>query len=165
MTTLLDIGPLTEEVEIRGAKLTVEGLSAGHLFQLFNDFPDMKKLLGNKDGDPKEVFLSLAPELIAKIIATVTGSQHDPQAEMKAMSLGAGDQLTILLAMQRLSFPSGIGPFVDGVTKLMTSASENLPTMPLATSSDSTTDSHVRFSASLQTDTPGMMRGHARRAN
>ncbi len=165
MTTLLDIGPLTEEVEIRGKKLTVQGLSAGHLFQLFNDFPDMRKMMDRKEGDPKEIFMSLAPELIAKIIAMVTGSPHDKQAEMAAMGLGAGDQLTILLAMQRLSFPNGIGPFVDGVTKLMTSASENLPTMPLATSSNSTTDSHVRFSASLQTDTPGMMRGHARRAN
>ena len=165
MTTLLDIGPLTEEVEIRGVKLTVHGLSAGHLFQLFNDFPDMRKLLDKKEGDPKEIFMSLAPELIAKMIAMATGSPHDKQAEMKAMALGAGDQLAIMLAMQRLSFPNGIGPFVDGVTKLMTSTSEGLPTIPLPISSNSTTDSPVRFSASLQTDTPGMMRGHQRRAN
>lgn len=165
MTTLLDIGPLTEEVEIRGTKLTVHGLSAGHLFQLFNDFPDMRKMLDSKQGNPQEVFMSLAPELIAKIIAMATGSPHDAKAEMAAMGLGAGDQLTILLAMQRLSFPNGIGPFVDGVTKLMTSTSAGLPTTPLANSSNSKTDSPVRFSASLQTDTPGMMRGRAPRAN
>jgi hypothetical protein len=165
MVSLLDIGPLTEEVEIRGKKLTVQGLSAGHLFQLFADFPDMRKLLDAKQGNPQEVFMSLAPELIAKIIAMVTGSPHDKKAEMSAMALGAGDQLTILLAMQRLSFPNGIGPFVDGVTKLMTSTSETLTMTGLPTSSSSTTKSAAAFNASLQMDTPELMRGPARRAN
>jgi hypothetical protein len=168
MASLLDIGPLTEEVEIRGTKVTVQGLSAGHLFQLFNDFPDMRKLLDKGQGDPKEIFMSLAPELIAKIIAMVTGTPHDAKAEMAAMSLGAGDQLAILLAMQRLSFPSGIGPFVDGVTKLMTSTSEisaELPKTVQPPSESSTTSSPAPFNASLQTDTPGMLHGRARRAN
>jgi hypothetical protein len=169
MASLLDIGPLTEDVEIHGVKLTVQGLSAGHLFQLFNDFPDMRKLLDNKNGDPKEIFLSLAPELIAKIIAMVTGSPHDKQAEMQAMALGAGDQLAIMLAMQRLSFPNGIGPFVDGVTKLMTSTSEMSVALPKTgspnPSASSTTSSPAPFNASLQMDTPGMLHGRARRAN
>jgi hypothetical protein len=165
MASLLDIGPLTEDVEIRGVKLTVHGLSAGHLFQLFNDFPDIGKLVTSKEGDAKEIFRSLMPEMIGKIIAMVTGNPHDQQAELQAMSLVAGEQLEILQAMQRLSFPNGIGPFVEGITKLMTSTSAGMPTIPLKMSSKSTTESAPAFSASLQMDTPGILHGRTRRAN
>ena len=73
MTSLLDIGPLTEEVEVRGVKLEVQGLTAGHIFQLFAEFPDMRKLLDSKQGNAQEVMLTLAPDLIAKIIAMAVG--------------------------------------------------------------------------------------------
>ena len=52
MTSLLDIGPLTEEVEIRGTKLNIQGLTAGHLFQLFAEFPEMRKILELQAGQP-----------------------------------------------------------------------------------------------------------------
>lgn len=169
MTSLLDIGPLTEEVEIRGTKLEVQGLTAGHLFQLFAEFPDMRRLLDAKKGNPQDVMLSLAPDLIAKIIAIATGQPHNKETEAKAKTMGAGDQLSILAAVQRLSFPEGIGPFVDRVTKLLTSSSAGLSpilaTPPLPASSNSSTSSPASFSASLQTDTPAGMRGHARRDN
>jgi len=164
MTSLLDIGPLTEEVEIRGTKLTIQGLTAGHLFQLFSEFPDMRKLLDAKSGNPQEVLLSLAPDLIAKIIAMATGSPHDKAAEAKAKTMGASDQLTIISAVQQLSFPEGIGPFVDRVTRLMVAQTESFSTASPA-SSNSTTTSRAAFSASLQTDTPAGLRGVARRVN
>lgn len=169
MTSLLDIGPLTEEVEIHGTKVTVQGLTVGHLFQLFAEFPEMRKLLDTKQGSPQEVFLGLAPDLIATIIAMVTGSPHDKEVEAKVKTMGAGDQLNILLAMQRLSFSEGIAPFVNGVTKLMTSTSAGLSTKASTTasadSSTNSTKSPAAFSASLQMDTPETMRGHVRRVN
>jgi hypothetical protein len=166
MSSLLDIGPLTDQVEIRGNKITVQGLSAGHLFQLFNDFPEMRKMFDSK-GDAKEVFLSLAPELIAKVIAMATGKPHDKQAEMQAMALGAWEQGVILLAVQQMTFPRGIGPFVDMVTKLMTSTSSVSTESKTGTpdSESSMIDSPAQFSASLQMDTPGMLHGRARRVN
>jgi hypothetical protein len=162
MASLLDIGPLTEEVEVRGVKLQVQGLTAGHLFQLIAEFPEMRKMVGNKEGSPQEVFLSLAPELIAKIIAMALGKPRDQETETKAMLMGAGDQLNIIMAVQRLTCPDGIGPFVDRMTALMTSA---IPKTALPSSSKPTTASPAPFSASLQTDTPAGLRGHARRAN
>lgn len=164
MTSLLDIGPLTEEVELQGVKITVQGLTAGHIFQLFSKFPDMRKLIDNKQGNPQEVLLTLAPELIAKIIAMATGHPNDKAIEDKAMTMGAGDQVAILAAIQRLSFRDGIGPFVDRVSALMTSAATGLQPRS-QTSLNSTTASPVPFNASLQTDTPPGMRGHARRVN
>ena len=93
MTSLLDIGPLTEEMELHGVKLTIQGLTAGHIFQLFSKFPDMRKLLDAKQGSPQEVMLTLAPELIAKIIAMATGQSNNKEIEAKAKTMGAGDQL------------------------------------------------------------------------
>jgi hypothetical protein len=166
MTSLLDIGPLTEEVEIRGTKLTVQGLTAGHLFQLFADFPDMRKLLQVGAGSPQDVMLQLAPDLIAKIIAIATGSPNDKEVEAKAKTMGASDQLAIIAAIQRLSFPDGIGPFVERITTLMGSvAPTGLPVMASLDSLKSTTSSRALSSASLQTDIPGMLHGHVRRAN
>lgn len=162
MTSLLDIGPLTEEVEVRGVKLEVQGLTAGHLFQLFAEFPEMRKLIGTKQGDLQAVFLGLAPELIAKVIAMALGKPRDKETEAKVMTMGAGDQLNIIMAVQRLTCPEGIVPFVERVTSLMTSVN---PKTPSPVSSKSTASSPAPFSASLQMDTPEQMRGHARRVN
>lgn len=166
MTSLLDIGPLTEEVEIRGTKLDIQGLTAGHLFQLFAEFPDMRKLLESGEGDPQTTLLNLAPDLIARIIAIATGASGNKEVEAKAKTMGATDQLAILSAVQRLSFKDGIGPFLDRINQLMGST---LMSDPLATvslpSAKSSTKSRALSSASLQTDTPGMLRGQAPRAN
>jgi hypothetical protein len=162
MATLLDIGPLTEDVEVRGVALTVQGLTAGHIFQLFAEFPEMRKMVENKQGNPQDIMLGLAPELIAKMIAMALGEARNAEVEAKVKTMGAGDQLTILAAVQRLSFPDGIGPFVDRVTAIMTSAA---PKMALVNSSNSTTSSPAAFSASLQMDTPGLIHGRQHRAN
>lgn len=165
MISLLDIGPLTEEVEVRGVKLNVQGLTAGHIFQLFAEFPDMRKMIDTKQGNPQQVMLSLAPELLGKIIAMALGEAGNKEVEAKAMTMGAGDQLNIISAIQRLSFSDGIGPFVERVTALMNAVSATSPTTRSATSSNSTTKSPAAFNASLQMDTPGMIPGRARRAN
>lgn len=164
MTSLLDIGDLTEEVEVRGVKLTVQGLTAGHLFQLFSEFPDMRKMMEGKKGDATQIMLGLAPELIAKVIAMALGHPHDKDIEARAMSIGAGDQMLVISAVLRLTFADGFGPFVERITKIMQSAAiqSSPPPMP---SSNSMTRSPAPFSASLQTDIPAGMHGHSRRVN
>jgi len=165
MASLLDIGPLTEDVEIRGTKLTVQGLTAGHLFQLFAEFPEMRKLLQMGEGSPQEVMLQLAPDLIAKIIAIATGTPGNSEVEAKAKTMGASDQLAVIAAVQRLSFPDGLGPFVERVTQLMGSAVATLPGAVLPNSANSTMKSPAPFNASLQLDTPNPLSGRARRDN
>jgi hypothetical protein len=167
MTSLLDIGPLTEEVEIRGKNLTVQGLTAGHLFQLFADFPEIRKLIDGKHSSPQEMLLMMAPDLIGKIIAMSLGEHGNKAVEDKAKQLGADDQLIFLTAIQRLSFKDGIAPFVDRITALLQPlTTTTVPMMGLkGGSGDSTTRSPSASLASLQMDTPEMMRGPARRAN
>lgn len=154
MSSLLDLGPLTEQVEVRGVDLTVRGLTAVNLFKLFSEFPNLQLSL-DQLGSPGSKMLDLAPELIAKIIAMATGSPGDKAVEDKAMELGAADQLKILGAVQRLSFPQGLVPFVDEMTRLMGTQ----PSMEQGNSS------HAPSSGALQTDSPGMTRGTSPRVN
>jgi hypothetical protein len=163
MSSLLDLGPLTEEVEIRGVKLQVQGLSTASLFKLFAEFPDMTQMMADA-GNAGSVMLSLAPDLIAKIIAIATGSPGDAAMEEKARTLGAADQMQILMAVQRLSFPQGFGPFVNQLTNLMGSEWTAATTLS-EPSAESATNSHADSSGSLQTESVGMTRGLSPRAN
>lgn len=160
MNSLLDLGPLEEEVEVRGIKLTVHGLTASDLFKIFSQFPDMRQMI-EQLGTPGAVMMNLAPDVVAKVIAIVTGSPGDKDVEAKAKLLGAADQMMILSAVQRLSFPQGFGPFVSQVTKLM--GTDALT--PSVTGSGQGNSSHDASSAALQTDSPGLTRGTSPRVN
>jgi hypothetical protein len=154
MAGLLDLGPLTEELEVRGVKLTVRGLTAANLFKLFSEFPDMQKLL-EQMGTPGAVMMNMAPDAFAKVIAISTGMPGSKEAEDNARELGAADQLAILSVVMRLSFPQGFGPFVEQVTKLMGMDAKTLS----GTSTKQGNSSHDASSAALQTDSPGLTRG------
>jgi hypothetical protein len=153
MASLLDLGPLTEQVEVRGVQLTVRGLTAANLFKLFSEFPGLPQAMqqiGDANATP---ILDLAPDLLAKIIAMATGSPGNKEVEDKAKELGAADQMAILGAVQRLSFPQGFVPFVNEMTRLM------------GTETNQGNSSRAPSSASFQTDSPGMTRGDSPRAN
>jgi hypothetical protein len=151
MNSLLDLGPLVEEVKIRGVKLTVRGLTAASLFKLFAEFPDMQQALAQM-GTGSSAMLELAPDLFAKVIAIATGSPEDEAIIAKARELGAADQIAILSVVQKLTFPQGFGPFVDQITRLMVM---DTPTQ----SSAQGNLSHAPSNAALQTDSPGLTRG------
>lgn len=160
MASLMDLGPLTEDVEIRGVTLTVRGLTASDLFRVFSQFPDVQTLVVQL-GSPGAVMMNLAPDALAKIIASSLGYSNDPKAEQKAKDLGVADLLTILEVVQRLSFPHGFGPFVERLIKV-----GGTPAIDLSQSSDAQeTSSPEGSNAALQTDSPGMMRGTSPRVN
>jgi hypothetical protein len=157
MNSLLDLGPLTEEVDIRGVKLTVRGLTAASVFKLFAEFPNMQQALAEM-GTSGSSMLELAPDLFAKVIAIATGSPDDAAVIAKARELGATDQMAILSVVQKLSFPQGFGPFVDQMARLMVM---DTPTQSSAPGNSS----HAPSNAALQTDSPGLTRGASPRAN
>jgi hypothetical protein len=157
MSSLLDLGPLTEEVEVRGVKLTVRGLTAASLFKLFSEFPNLQQALAQM-GTANTDMLELAPDLFAKVIAIATGSPDDAAIIAKARELGAADQMAILSVVQKLSFPQGFGPFVDQITRLM------VMDTPIPSSGQGNS-SHAPSNAALQTDSPGLTRGASPSAN
>lgn len=138
MASLLDIGPLTETVVIRGISLDVSGVSAGDLFKLITKFPEFRKLIGggsSADITPDKL-VSLGSDVAAVIIAMVTGQGGNKEVEEKARGLSAGEQVAIIGAGFKMTFPFGVTSFVDQLTALSAStgqknpqidSSENLP--------------------------------------
>jgi len=120
----------------------------------------MGQTMGQLGGNAAAL-LNMAPRLIAKVIAMVTGSADSKEVEEMAANMSAADQLLILGAMQRLTFPRGLGPFVDEITKFV----GPMPTILSASTGAPVNSSQEPSSASLQTESPGMTRGRSPRAN
>lgn len=154
MASLLDIVNLTETVKVRGVDLEVSGVSAGDLFRLITRFPEFKEMIGgNSSGITPEKLVSLGSDVAATIIAMVTGSSGNLQAEAKAKQLSAGEQVEIVSVGFKLTFPRGIGPFVDQLTSLAASIS------PEKTQIESSSILQERSVASLNSDTDLSLRG------
>jgi hypothetical protein len=174
MSSLLDVGPLTEEVTVRGTKVTCYGVSAGGLFYLINNYPEIRSLMERKVADLNvEDLLEKAQSAISAVIAIGTTDPEEYTANTKewkevvlkaasrANTLGVSDQLNAVSAIFRLTFPEGTGPFVTRINA-MTEAFNTTMTTP---TTESVTKSPARSNASFQTDSVGIARGAVRRDN
>jgi hypothetical protein len=149
MTSLLDIGPLTEEVSVKGVKLTVSGISAIDIFNLIRRFSEIRNLIEGKEATSAEGVMTMAPDAVAAMIAACTGTPGNPEAEMKAKQLGVGDQLAIIEPALRMTFrEGGIGPFVEQIQAITKLIGVVAATGELATSSPEAS------SGALQRDMP-----------
>lgn len=137
MVGLLDIGETTTLVEIRGQQLGISGIPLEGLVALLSRFPDLRKILDRRASeiDPEEM-LKLAPEIVAAVIAAGIdeGEAADPKneklrakREKVAASLGVGEQLTVISAIFKATFPQGVGPFVEGLAALSSGSPVSAP--------------------------------------
>lgn len=116
--SLLDIGPLWENVPITGGKsLKVYGVSAKGIFLVFQKFPEVMKWFKGGKLDLK-LLIDQAPDAIAGVIAAGCGLPGNVKAEERAGMLGVESQLDVLEAITRLSFKAGFGPFVLRIVAL-----------------------------------------------
>jgi hypothetical protein len=114
MVSLVDIADLSKIVPIRGQDIAVTGVSAEGLAHLINEFPEVRSLMAGRGVDLSlEGILSLAPKVLAAIIAAGTGSPGDKAVEAKAGSLGVGEQAELILAILEVTFPQGIQSFAQ----------------------------------------------------
>ena len=119
MVSLLDIANQQKTVTIREKDVAVFGISAQDIVYLFGKFPELRLLMSGKQADlTPETLLKLAPGAVAAAIAAGTGSAGDEQAEAVAARLGLGEQLDLLAAIFDLTFPQGVGPFVQKLDAL-----------------------------------------------
>lgn len=120
MTSLLDIGPLTENVPIRGKTIEVSGLSALAMFELLRDIPELRRLMAQKaiDANQAASLITQLPAAVGGIIAAATGHLGDKDHIAAAMKLSADEQLSFIEAISRLTFPRGIKSFLDGLFAL-----------------------------------------------
>lgn len=168
MTSLLDIGPLTEEVSVGGKSVTVYGVTPEGFFYLLHKFPLLAEMFsgGQKNIDPDSLRV-VAPESIAYVLAVATTSrsfmsQKDWLAIVEstanvAMNLPAHYQMAIFHAAIRLTFPDGIGPFMEAVDRLAESINRvSGQEVPVMTSSKPSR-------SGFATDSRGMRLGKAAR--
>ena len=167
MTSLLDIGPLTEEVSVGGAKVTVYGVSPEGFFYLLQKFPLLQELMGSGKEVSMEALREVAPASIAYALAVATTSRSYMTQQQwldiveatanVAMNLSAHHQMSLFQSALRLTFPEGIGPFMKGVEAL----AENINRISGTTVSDTTSSKPSR--SGFATDSRGMRLGQARR--
>lgn len=133
MTSLLDIGPLTEEVTVNGKQVSVYSVTPEGFFYLLEKFPALQKLMSSGGLDVAKL-REVAPTSIAYAIAVATTdrSQYKVSANWLvdvqraadvAINIGAHYQMALFQAVLRMTFPDGIGPFMRAVEELASSIS------------------------------------------
>jgi hypothetical protein len=127
MADLLDIAPSTavEVVKIDGLRVKVRGVSVDAIASIVARFPELKLLASGSSGD------SFLPRLIqgcgaavGPIIAAGCGHLANESYEQHAAMLLPEHQMKFLKAIFGLTFPNGIGSFVEELTGLIGGAGE-----------------------------------------
>jgi hypothetical protein len=131
MAGLVDIAPATETVTIRGTAIEVYGVSAAGVAHLLARFPALRQLMSGVEASADDL-MALAGEAVAPVIAAGTGAPGDADAEAAAGRLSIDEQADLLSAIFRLTFPQGVGPFVEKLGALAGSAAS--PAVPASKS-------------------------------
>lgn len=149
MATLRDCGRLTEEVTLEsGDVLTVRGLPARAFFELIAKYPQIQRFFGGADMDLGQLVIQL-PDAVSIIIVAATGKMGDPEDIVAAEHLGVTDQLAIIQAAWKLSFPRGVKSFIDALV-----GSVNDLTSAVNSTRAVDTKLPEGFSSASATDTP-----------
>jgi hypothetical protein len=122
MADLLDIAPQTavEIIKIDGRRIKVRGISVSTLATLVARFPKLKDLLQGDFGDSFVLrLIEGVGSATSAIIAAGCGHFGDAEYEQSVENLLPEHQLKLLKAIFGLTFPNGIGFFVEELTSLM----------------------------------------------
>lgn len=167
MTSLLDIGPLTEEISVGGRTVTVYGVTPEGFFYLLAKFPALQQLFTDSGSVTMDDMMAVAPASVAHSLAVATtprGEYKTPaewaraveRASEVALNLSAHHQMALFQAALNLTFPDGIGPFMEAVTNLAESLNRvSGKTVPV-------TKSSKPLRSGLSVDSRGMRVGRAR---
>lgn len=128
MPGLLDVARSTRFVSVGEVRVDVPGVSAKGLAVLFSRFPVFRELFAGREPDlTPDAIVSLAPDVVAAVIAAGTGSPGLYEAEEAAASLSLADQLALVEAILDATIPGGVGPFVERLTRLAASVGGSDP--------------------------------------
>jgi hypothetical protein len=153
MAGLLDIGPLTETVDVNGVPVEVFGVSAKGVLHVISHFPELREMVSGREVDASRL-MEMGGEAVAAIIAAGCGLPGNAEAEEVAGRLGVDSQADLLAAILRLTLPKGVGPFVEKLTALAgtISVEQRSATAPAGSSRKRSTNSSA---ADTPAPTPG----------
>jgi hypothetical protein len=119
MADLLDIAPSTasEAVWIDSVRVTVRGISVDAIASIIARFPELKSLINGGDIVPR--LIEGCGAAVGPIIAAGCGHIADEKYEQHAAKLLPEHQMKFLKAIFGLTFPNGIGSFVQELTGLI----------------------------------------------
>lgn len=118
--SLADLAPATVNVTVRGVETPVRAIALGDLAGLLLRFPQVRALLSGGIAEVSSLF-GLASDAVAAILAMALGHGGDPEWEAALAMLPAEEQACVLEATVRLTAPSGLGPFAERLTTLISS--------------------------------------------
>jgi hypothetical protein len=115
MPGLKDIVQSFKTVDVKGVAIATPGISAEGIGYLFQRFPVIREIIGGKNDVTltPESLSTLAPEVVAALIACGCGNVNDPEAEKAAAGLALEHQLDLLESIIGETMPSGPAPFVQ----------------------------------------------------
>lgn len=121
MVSLVDIGPSKSLVALRGQTVEINGLTAEHIVGVLTAFPEIRKILAEKEAD-LETLVYQFPLAVGMIIAAGTGKAGDQPTIDFAMTLAVGEQYEVMSKLVELTFPNGVQSFLDGVNAALRKA-------------------------------------------
>lgn len=123
MVGLLDIvgADAPDHVMVRGQKLPVTGVPAVVVARILRDVPGLQEAISERSFDKLNYgeIAAIVPELVAPFIAAGLGHYGDEAYEVAADKLSISEQVAIITKIVEVSFPDGIGPFVDSLAGLV----------------------------------------------
>ena len=133
MVSLVDIGDLKKEVSLRGKTLEVKGLSAEFIVGQLAQSLELRMVMAEKKLS-EEVAMALVaqfPDVMAACIAEGLGEGGNKETIVFARTkLGAGETALLIAPILELTFPQGVGSFVEGLTALAQEAKGAAPGAP-----------------------------------
>lgn len=120
MTTLADIVPLVENVEIRGRIVEVRGVEVGHIPALVLRFPVLREMAAGNTL-VADAIIRHSSALVDAIIAAGIGKIGDQAEEAGIGNLSLGERARLLAAVVRVT--GGLGPLVELMEALGLNAS------------------------------------------
>lgn len=124
MVNIIDTGPLVRSIKIGEESVPLTGVSFENLVPMLDRFPELKRVLTPSRGEVDEADFSfegivkLGPRIVAAILAAGMGKAGDAATEKMILGLGIGIQVKMLKEIVDMTFPDGLGPFVEDLRSL-----------------------------------------------
>lgn len=145
MSSLLELVPQTSKVKVGDKEIDVCGVTAEGLAKLFVRFPAIGKAMSGVGSFDTGDLVKVAPDAVAAFIAAGSGFPGNEKAEAVAAKLPLQAQFDLLSEIVRLTFPSGVRPFVERLRALgVLGAGPEAAEIPSQSSDDSSMNSEAR---------------------
>lgn len=121
MVSLVDLAEMKANVKIRGQDVEVSGVTADTLVRLMTEAPEIRRVLAGKalGEELAQNLLMQGPHIVAVIIAAGCGHGNDEKQIAGAKKLTVGEQAMLLNKIIEVTFPQGLGVFLDGLADLL----------------------------------------------